>query len=671
MKPFTLLFGFVLNILALAAVAPAQTILDAARDGDLERVKVLVGQDKNAVYAADERRCTALHFACDKGFLEIARYLLDHGASLTAKDVDGDLPLHWAAYAGKAEVAGLLIERGAEIEAINRDQNTALHYATRNGHSGTVALLLEKGANVDAQTRGGVTPVILATLRDDADLVRQLHRAGADLTIKDNYGRDPMLLVARETGSENMAKLLIELGASVNVSDRAGDTPLGLATWRGFAGLVDIFLDAGAALPTDKEKSEALSVFAAERGVGRLFILLVNRGLDLSLKNLNGGSLLHSACAGGSKEAVEVLLAKGLDVNERDRYGWTPLHYAAKKGRVEAARLLLAGGAKVDVRTIAGYTPLGQALEFEQVEVARLLKEHGAKAEPVAFSKLKGKYLGQKPPGKEPVLFAPDIVSSNRFEHATVTFSPDGEEAFWGSSFMLSESGYTYGRILTSRLENGRWTVPQKAAFSTIRGCGEPMFTPDGKKLFFSSRRPLRPGGEEVESHIWMVEKTSAGWTEPTLLRGGPNDFGYYWQFSFAADGSIYFSKNDAGGHGGSDIYVSRLIGVEYQPPENLGPVINGEQDDDSPFIASDERYLIFTSWGRPGGIGDADLVVSFRDHSGAWTQPVVLPQPVNSESREICPQVTRDGKYLFFNSFRSGVADNYWVEAAVIEKQK
>jgi hypothetical protein len=63
------------------------------------------------------------------------------------------------------------------------------------------------------------------------------------------------------------------------------------------------------------------------------------------------------------------------------------------------------------------------------------------------------------------------------------------------------------------------------------------------------------------------------------------------------------------------------------------------------------------------------DLFVSFRDDAGSWTTPVNLGEPVNSGAPEICALVTPDGRRLVFNSFRSGNADNYSVDAGIIDE--
>ncbi len=76
-----------------------------------------------------------------------------------------------------------------------------------------------------------------------------------------------------------------------------------------------------------------------------------------------------------------------------------------------------------------------------------------AQEDKTEFPELKGPYLGQEPPGLEPVLFAPGVVSTHTGEWSTA-FTPDGLELFFG----LSVEGSTY--MLHMKDEGGRWTEP-------------------------------------------------------------------------------------------------------------------------------------------------------------------------------------------------------------------
>ena len=84
------------------------------------------------------------------------------------------------------------------------------------------------------------------------------------------------------------------------------------------------------------------------------------------------------------------------------------------------------------------------------------------------FPKLTGIYLGQKPPGKTPELFAPGIISvDENFEHSAAVFSPDSKEVFWCTNvnWYTDEGRAGNLRLYTMKEVDGQWTVPQPAPF--------------------------------------------------------------------------------------------------------------------------------------------------------------------------------------------------------------
>jgi len=456
--------------------------------------------------------------------------------------------------------------------------------------------------------------------------------------------------------------LLIDAGAEVNVRDRGGESPLDLAAWRGFAELVDLLLDNGAELPTaGSNNAQLVAMFAADKGLDRLFNLCVDAGVDLGLRNEGDGSLLHSASQGGSAAIVARLLDADFDPNERDRYGRTALHYTAEMGREEAAQMLLDRGADIDARSLSGETALNTAEWVERAGMTQLLTEAGGDTEPRRFPQLTGAYMGQQPPAPDdgPALFALDIVSTHRFQHGTIAFSPAGDEAFWSSQIAIQETGYSDGLMLFSHIENGTWTEPAPAPFSQLGSSDDvPFYSADGERLYFLSVRRA-PGEESSQGErIWYVDRTANGWSEPRIVEGGPNTLDLHWEFSVAADGSIYVASR-------GDLYVSRYANGRYAEPVSLGSRVNGDADEAMPFIAPDDSYLLLTRFRHPENHGFSDLWISYPDEHGEWTEAVNLGERINSVAG-ICPMVSPDGRYLFFNS---GSDDNYWVDAGIIER--
>jgi Tol biopolymer transport system component len=97
----------------------------------------------------------------------------------------------------------------------------------------------------------------------------------------------------------------------------------------------------------------------------------------------------------------------------------------------------------------------------------------------------------------------------------------------------------------------------------------------------------------------------------------------------------LYFTSNRPGGHGSTDLWVSRRASTDdpWGPPVNLGPVVNTEYNEGAPHLSRDGHRLFFASR-RPGGLGSNDFWMSWRDHTHddlGWEEPVHLGPAVNS----------------------------------------
>jgi len=139
----------------------------------------------------------------------------------------------------------------------------------------------------------------------------------------------------------------------------------------------------------------------------------------------------------------------------------------------------------------------------------------------------------------------------------------------------------------------------------------------------------------------------------------------YY--ISFTKEGTMYFSSNinaSAANNGSDfDIYYSKSINGEFQKAVQLGESINTTSYEADVFIDPSESYIIFCA-DRPGGLGRGDLYVSFKNADGTWTKSKNMGQLINSKNHELCPFVSKDGKYFFYTSNK----DIYWVNTQIIE---
>ena len=248
---------------------------------------------------------------------------------------------------------------------------------------------------------------------------------------------------------------------------------------------------------------------------------------------------------------------------------------------------------------------------------------------------------------REPVIFGEGVISTRDYE-SSITFAPDGNTAY----FVKSTPDLSFRVILMSRLEQGKWSTPEVVSFSGQYNDTDPCLSPDGKKLFFASRRPITGTTPKADYDLWVVERMSSGWAEPRHLNPPVNSDAQETSPCTTADGTLYFSSNRGGGKGAADLYRAQPGGGDYSTPENLGDMINSPGPEIQVFASADEHVLIFAAAGRKDGIGSVDLYLSQRT-DGAWSTPVNLGNKINSSGVDSAPRISPDGKYFFWTSTR------------------
>uniref|UniRef100_A0A8C8D3C5 Poly [ADP-ribose] polymerase n=1 Tax=Oncorhynchus tshawytscha TaxID=74940 RepID=A0A8C8D3C5_ONCTS len=139
-------------------------LLDAAKKGCLARVQKLCSPENINCRDTQGRNSTPLHLAAGYNNLEVAEYLLAHGADVNAQDKGGLIPLHNAASYGHVDIAALLIKHNTCVNATDKWAFTPLHEAAQKGRTQLCALLLAHGADPTMKNQEGQTPLDLATV---------------------------------------------------------------------------------------------------------------------------------------------------------------------------------------------------------------------------------------------------------------------------------------------------------------------------------------------------------------------------------------------------------------------------------------------------------------------------------------------------------------------------
>jgi len=175
---------------------------------------------------------TVLHDATEFADLASVLVLLKYKVDVDAETSAGITALHIAAKHGHADIASELISHDAQREILASDTKGCsvcpLHYAVENSHTAVISTLLNAGANVNAgrtySGREDVTCLHLAAMRQNVEMVRQLLAVPSiDVNARDSDNATTLHVAARG-GFIDVAELLLQHGADVNIGMTSGQS---------------------------------------------------------------------------------------------------------------------------------------------------------------------------------------------------------------------------------------------------------------------------------------------------------------------------------------------------------------------------------------------------------------------------------------------------------------
>lgn len=186
--------------------------------------------------------------------------------------------------------------------------------------------------------------------------------------------------------------------------------------------------------------------------------------------------------------------------------------------------------------------------------------------------------------------------------------------------------------------------------FNTGKNEGTFTLTADNKVLYYSITQQTK--ADYANCDIYFSEYKNGEWTEPQNAGNNVNTSSTWEsQPSITPDGNyLYFASNRQGGYGGIDIWcVHKLPNGDWSRPENLGPSVNTEDNERSPFIHPDGVSLYFASNGWEG-LGGYDMYYTRVDDSRGQ-KPLNFGHPINTDGDEFYFGVDADGEKAYFSS--------------------
>jgi ankyrin repeat protein len=186
-----------------------------------------------------------IFYVLESKLWKVAELLIDHGDVSVTYAGDNLLTIAVLSSAPTSVVKKLL-DKGIKVDWRDSHGRTALMFT---GDVNTTKLLISRSADVSARNSNGLSVLHSAVYRGSIPKINALLDAGADIEARESkFQMTPLHLAAQDAHEDDadlvkIARLLIKRGAKVNAKDRAGDTPLDLAT---YPPLIKVLRDAGA-----------------------------------------------------------------------------------------------------------------------------------------------------------------------------------------------------------------------------------------------------------------------------------------------------------------------------------------------------------------------------------------------------------------------------------------
>jgi hypothetical protein len=225
------------------------------------------------------------------------------------------------------------------------------------------------------------------------------------------------------------------------------------------------------------------------------------------------------------------------------------------------------------------------------------------------------------PAREQPRVFAPSVVTAPAGVDC-LTFTPDGNTVFFDR-----EAAHAI-TIMVSHRVHGQWSTPQVASFSGTWMDHDPVVSPDGSFLVYTSNRPDVTGGKPLHGgHLWRVNRTGNRWGAPVRFPDAVNATTHTYAPAIAANGDVYFQQSNPPAKD-FQLYRTAYRNGSYLAPERieLGDPSAHKLD---PSIAPDESFIVFDA--DYAGKGKPDrLYIAFREN-GRWGTPIDMGDALNS----------------------------------------
>ncbi|XP_033647610.1 serine/threonine-protein phosphatase 6 regulatory ankyrin repeat subunit B-like isoform X1 [Asterias rubens] len=313
---------------------------------------------------------TALHWAVFYKRVDFVETILDHKADPSLGDQKGQNVLDFAVRVNADTCFKLLCARVEKqvLEQCDADGTPLLVYATQLGHTEAVRILLECGVRPNSSNREGQTAAHIAVWGQRTDILKLLLRNGACSHLTD-HSKVTVIAAASASHNPEILSLIVEEGDKINpeildISDDDGVTPLMIAGRKGSYQIVEMLIDLGASLEATDKSGKTAMHHTIEHHHNDCVKMLIEADPSLAaLTDSEGRNALHLATIDGDIELIQLVLPH-VDINAMDNEQHSAIHWATVCGLYNCISLLIESGCTPATPDIHGAYPIHYATQM-------------------------------------------------------------------------------------------------------------------------------------------------------------------------------------------------------------------------------------------------------------------------------------------------------------------
>jgi ankyrin repeat protein len=305
--------------------------------------------------------------------------LLVNDKTIFQNDSDGNTILHLTTrFVGNSYIINRILDHGASIDARNKAGDTSLAIAVRQNEEDAGLLLLSRGADIFAANAKGESPLYLAFPPKNGknSELRQWMLNPQTLSARDGLGNTAFHYIA-QWRFDAWVPVLVKMGANIEAANATGETPLFAAVKQDSPSTIKVLMDNGGSLFARDTLGNSLLHAAVRWHAIKGAETLLDKGLDINCHALNGKTPLHDAIRWWMPDMELLLLKRGADIEIRDTEGNTPFMEAVLAGNSPSMEQLFKRGADTKTRNFKGDTALHITASMDRTDLSAQLLAWG------------------------------------------------------------------------------------------------------------------------------------------------------------------------------------------------------------------------------------------------------------------------------------------------------